>query len=67
MEEKYSEFIKGIARVIAEQETANILLKMELENVKSKLEHCERERAAMEAQIEDIIARNAIKEANINA
>lgn len=67
MAEKYSEFIKGIASVIAEQETANILLKMELENVKSKLEHCERERAAMEAQIEDIIARNAIKEANLNA
>lgn len=69
MAEKYSEFIKGIARVIAEQDTENFLLKMELENVKAQLAHCEKQRAAAEAQLEDIVARNACncEEGNVNA
>ena len=69
MIEKYSEVIKGIANVIADQDRENFLLKMELENVKAQLEHCEKQRAAAEAQLEDYVARHACKckEGNINA
>ena len=61
MKEKYSELIKDIATMIADQDRENYLLKMELENVKAQLEHCERQRAAAEAQLEDVVARNACK------
>ena len=61
MKEKYSELIKDIATIIADQERENYLLKMELENVKSQLEYCERQRELAENDLEDVVARNACK------
>ena len=61
MNEKYSELIKDIATMIADQDRENYLLKMELENVKAQLEHCEKRRELAENALEDYVARDAIK------
>ena len=66
--DKYNELLKDIARMIADTDRENFLLKCDLENTKAQLAaaedriaRAERKRADAEEQLETVVAKNAIK------
>lgn len=66
--DKYNQLLLDIARLIADKDRENILLKYDLENAEAQLKaaedriaRAEKERAAAEEQLETVVAKQAIK------
>lgn len=66
--DKYNELLKDIARMIADTDRENFLLKCDLENAKAQLAaaedriaRAEKQKAAAEEQLETVVAKQAIK------
>lgn len=66
--DKYNELLKDIARMIADTDRENFLLKCDLENAKAQLAaaedriaRAEKEKAIAEEQLETVVAKQAIK------